>query len=52
MLPNPLEPADLVTYTEEIFNEKIKDLFCSECLYIRDLPQSQSVFMKKDKGLR
>ena len=32
--------------------EKDKDLFCSECLYIRHLPQSQSVFMKKDKGLR
>ena len=28
MWPNPKETADLVTFTEEIFNEKLHFLFC------------------------
>ena len=51
MWPKPQEPADLVTFTEEILNEKLHFL-CCECLYVRHLPQLQSIFIKKDKTLR
>ena len=36
MLPNPLEPADLVTYTEEIFNEKRLKIFSAVnvCIFV------------------
>ena len=36
MWPNPQVPADLVTFTEEILNEKLHFL-CSE--YVRNAPE-------------
>ena len=32
MWPNPQETADLVTFTEEIFNGKL-DVLCSVCMW-------------------
>ena len=51
MWPKLQQPADLVTFTEEILKEKFQ-LLCSEYLYICHLPKLQSIFIKKDKKLR